>query len=178
MNCPICDKAGLAETTTTCPQCNSDLSGFSLIQNIASKHKALKANNQKTEEKLIKSKATTKRRTILGGIMLLLLLCSFAWLYLNKNEPSVATDNTSLENDSLKAEILKKEEQITLLKQNSLIDDKKVVRYTIRKGDNLIKLARFYYNNEDDYKTIMNDNNIKESNKILIGDTLTIKLKD
>ena len=35
MNCPVCDKSGLPDFTlnpTTCPQCNSDLSGFVVIE--------------------------------------------------------------------------------------------------------------------------------------------------
>lgn len=181
MNCPICDKAGLAEDAQFCPQCDSDLSGFVLVKKIATKQSALNDNQKSITEQLQKSQ-TTKRNIIVVSLCGVLLITSFGfWLYSKQTSAYNQELNLSkLERDSLQKIVTDKQETINKLEteKQQLEKQETSIKYVVRKGDNLIKISRLFYGNDNQYREIMKDNNLQESNYTLFaGDTLTIKLK-
>lgn len=181
MNCPICDKAGLAEDAQFCPQCDSDLSGFVLVKKVATKQSALNDNQKKITEQLQKSQ-TTKRIIIVASLCGVLLITSFGfWLYSEKTSAySQELNLAKSEKDSLQKIVTDKQATITKLEaeKQQLEKQETSIKYVVRKGDNLIKISRFFYGNDNQYREIMKDNNLQESNYTLFaGDTLTIKLK-
>lgn len=181
MNCPICDKAGLAEDAQFCPQCDSDLSGFVLIKKVATKQSALYDNQKRITEQLQKSQ-TTKRNFIIVSLCGVLLITFFSfWFYTQKTSAYKQKINLSkLEKDSLQKIVADKQATINKLEaeKQQLEKQETSIKYVVRKGDNLIKISRFFYGNDNQYREIMKDNNLQESNYTLFaGDTLTIKLK-
>jgi outer membrane murein-binding lipoprotein Lpp len=181
MNCPICDKAGLPKNAITCPQCNSDLSGFLHIDKIAEQQKHLEANNTQLHSEVTQGKA--KRRNIIV-ISSLLLVASFgfmSWFSNANNKKLVDTsgsDNSKV--DSLAAVIAQNEVRIKRFEDENqaLKEQQNRIKYVVKKGDNLIKIARFFYNDEARYQDIMKENNMEENAPLFVGDTLTLNPKN
>ncbi len=180
MNCPICDKAGLAEDAKFCPQCDSDLSGFVLVKKVTAKQEELKSTQKQVTEQLHKSK-TAKKRIIVVSLLGGILLTSFGfWLYAEKISAYNQTINLiKTEKDSLQSIVTKKQTTINKLEieKQQLEQQETGIKYVIRKGDNLIKISRLFYANDNQYREIMKDNNLQENYTLFAGDTLTIKLK-
>ena len=181
MNCPICDKAGLAEDAQFCPQCDSDLLGFVLVKKIATKQSALNDSQKSITEQLQKSQ-TTKRNIIIVLLCGVLLITFFSfWFYTEKTSAYKQELNLSkLEKDSLRKIVTDKQATINKLEaeKQQLEKQEAGIKYVVRKGDNLIKISRLFYGNDNQYREIMKDNNLQENNYTLFaGDTLTIKLK-
>lgn len=158
INCPICNKSGLPDyktIPTICPQCNSDLKGFLLIENA------------------IKEKKTTFRKGVFisASIFIVILIVSYFLIPINRNrqinDVNLTSDSVSILKDRL------------LIMQNkiSIKQDKVLFRYIVKKGDNLSKIAYSFYNDWSMYKQIMVDNKIKDGAILMPNDTLVINLK-
>jgi nucleoid-associated protein YgaU len=160
-NCPICNKAGLPDFTineVNCPQCNSQLKAFLLLNSISSSNK--------------------KKPGIyfLWGLALLTVL--FFGLFLKStNEKNLAHNNNIILRDSITnlvgqkivLEKIIKERQINRANESTL-------KYVVKKGDNLYKIAQFFYGDGNMYKQIEADNNLKQPYSLKIGQILLIKI--
>jgi LysM repeat protein len=165
-HCPICDKAGLPDYTkeeTICPQCNSDLKPFLLLHSIS------------------EPKKSNKKNYIIAGVSLIaiILLAMFIHTEFQKQEmPNANSKQIVALKDSLNS--LNKE----LAKNNEVINGKgtnesKVVtiHYTVKRGDYLYKIAKFFYGDGRKYNLIEKYNNLKQPRSLKVGQLLTIKIK-
>lgn len=157
-NCPICNKAGLPDYTkniVVCPQCNSDLKAFMLLNSIS------KPNKSKIWTYLI--------------IGISLLSVAFLGLFLksNSDKKELIAKNVIL-NDSISkmqiADVTKEEVQPIAEKQEATI------KYVVKKGDYPYKIAQFFYNDGSKYKQIEVDNNLEKPYTLKVGQILTIKI--
>ncbi len=160
-NCPICNKAGLSDYTTNnviCPQCNSDLKAFNLLNAISNSNK---------------SKIMTP---LLMGISCFSLLLFVLYIksysdikYLVKNniilEAKISRTNEAYLKLKIKSDLQKKSEKL---------DTK--IKYVVKRGDYLYKIAQFFYNDGSYYRQIELDNNIKQPNNLKVGQILNIKI--
>lgn len=181
MNCPICEKAGLPENAHTCPQCNSDLSGFLLLQKIGTKQQSLEKDKAVVTEKLQKNKVISRNTLIFSNVIFLFLIAFSLWFSSTKQAKlAQVAENRQKEKDSLKTLLAEKQELVakTETENQVLKNQQKVFKYGVRKGDNLIKIARFFYGSAAKYREIMKENNLQEDAPLLTGDTLIIKLKN
>lgn len=160
--CPICNKAGLSDykkTEVVCPQCNSDLKPFMLLENV--------------------SKSQTPKRTYLIIACVSLLSIIFLGMLLKTNsvkqqlvvENEILTDSLEIIQGQLISTRLpeygqsKGEEQIITLE------------YVVKKGDYPYKIAQFFYGDGNLYKQIEADNNLVQPYTLKVGQVLEIKLK-
>ena len=166
MKCPICEKAGLPDYSVNhviCPQCNSDLKGFLILE-----------QTQNTHKKII-----NRQRVIFSFIILFLIVLSVVITFFKVQNKSIQTNNIKDIDSTIaffKNELNYKEEQIANLK--SLIDEntKTEILYVVKRGDNLSKIALIFYNDWKMYKKIEKDNSLKTNDIIYPGDTLLIKI--
>jgi len=165
MNCPVCDKSGLPDFTlnpTTCPQCNSDLSGFVVIE----------------KGKLKFNQMLNRQKWLLLLIAILVIISGILFI----KRPNIKNyisevqlkDSTIL---ALNSELKQKALEIQQFKEQPKASDVIDFKYVVKKGDNLSKIAYFFYNNWEMYKKIETDKNLKHGSLILPNDTLTIKIK-
>jgi len=160
-NCPICNKGGLPDYTKShvvCPQCNSDLKAFLLLDSIS-----------------MPKKGRLGIYTIIGlSLLAILFLGLFVKSNTTKNE--VLATNIVLK-DSIS--ILKlKEVSIEIPKVEPKIIESKdaTVKYVVKKGDYPYKIAQFFYNDGNKYKQIVADNNLVQPYTLKVGQTLNIKI--
>jgi len=160
-NCPICNKAGLSDYTrneVVCPQCNSDLKVFLLLDSI--------------------SKPVKGRFGIYALIGLNLLAILFLGLFIKTNavKKEILATNIVL-NDSITILI---REKLALERQNEqlpLTESKEVtVKYVVKKGDYPYKIAQFFYGDGNRYKQIEADNALVQPHTLRVGQILLIKI--
>lgn len=160
-NCPICNKAGLSDYTrneVVCPQCNSDLKVFLLLDSI--------------------SKPVKGRFGIYALIGLTLLAILFLGLFIKTNavKKEILATNIVL-NDSITILI---REKLALERQNEqlpLTESKEVtVKYVVKKGDYPYKIAQFFYGDGNRYKQIEADNALVQPHTLRVGQILLIKI--
>ena len=163
-SCPICSKAGLLDYTAkhvVCPQCNSDLKPFLLLHSF-SKRKS--------------------RKTIFLSFSIIILV-AFAILYFNLfyrqkqtvSDHSVAIFQLQDSIKTLRSVISEKHSS----NPNSISGKKEIyIRYRVKKGDYLSRIAQFFYNDWKKYEQIEIDNNLKQPYVLKVGQGLTIKLTE
>lgn len=164
-NCPICKKAGLPDFTrihTICPQCSSDLKPFLLLHSI--------------------SKRTSGKKHFFYYAGAIAISLVFIMLYFNSIQENkslkaeytsrVQTIQDSLQtNDSAIAKIQTKNTA------NFTLENEITIKYKVKSGDHLSKIAQFFYNDWTLYKKIETDNNLTQPYILKIGQTLNIKIK-
>ena len=170
MNCPICNKVGLINTSTVCPQCNSDLVGFHTLKNASSKHNEVTEKLSEIENNLILKKVQNRQILTLGSIVLLGISLYIFW--------SRTKSNNQI--DFLTKKIIQNQDSLLVVNQrfSNFIEENKrfsTIKYIVRKGDDLAGIAEFYYNDYHKYNMIMKENNML-SPIINVGDTLNIKI--
>jgi len=160
-NCPICNKAGLSDYTkneVVCPQCNSDLKVFLLLDSI--------------------SEPVKGRFGIYALIGLTLLAILFLGLFIKTNtvKKEILATNIVLK-DSITILI---REKLALERQNEqlpLTESKEVtVKYVVKKGDYPYKIAQFFYGDGNRYKQIEADNALVQPHTLKVGQILLIKI--
>lgn len=160
-NCPICNKAGLPDYTknnVVCPQCNSDLKAFMLLNSISKPNK---------------SKIGTY---IIIGVSLLSIAFLGLFLKSNSDKKELIAKNVILSDSISKMQIVavaketKEEVQPIAEKQEATI------KYVVKKGDYPYKIAQFFYNDGRKYKQIEADNNLEKPYTLKVGQVLTIKI--
>jgi hypothetical protein len=160
-NCPICNKAGLPDYTKSeviCPQCNSDLKVFLLLDSIS----------------------TPKKERLgiyaLKGLSLLAILFLSLFVKSNFDKREILSINTVL-NDSISTLTI---EKLALEKQKEelpKIENKEItVKYVVKKGDYPYKIAQFFYGDGNRYKQIEADNKLKQPYTLKVGQILLIKI--
>jgi len=161
-NCPICQKPGLEDFTLkpiVCPQCNSDLKGFLLIN----------STNKETKSKI-------RKLVLFFTSSIIVFLGVFLTIYFSVHNNSQSTDVKDLNaTDSIyyyKNYISKLQKDI-----NSRIDKMSHFNYIVKPGDNLSSIAQFFYNDWRLYKIIEKDNHLSEGQLLIPKDTLKISLK-
>jgi nucleoid-associated protein YgaU len=181
MNCPICDKVGLAKDATFCPQCNSDLSGFIAIQKVATHQQNLEKEQTIIQELLQKSKLQRRNLILWSSFLVLLTIGVFLGLNHSKSNNSFTELPVNQGNtDSLQIIVIENQRLINTIKMENerLKSHTETLKYVVRKGDNLSKIARFFYNKETHYRKIMDDNNLRNNPTIAVGDSLIINLEN
>jgi len=160
-NCPICNKAGLPDYTknnVVCPQCNSDLKAFMLLNSIS------KPNKSKIGTYLI------------IGVSLLSIVFLGLFLKSNSDKKELIAKNVVLNDSISKMQIVdvaketKEEIQPIAEKQEATI------KYVVKKGDYPYKIAQFFYNDGSKYTLIETDNNLEQPYTLKVGQILTIKI--
>jgi len=160
-NCPICNKAGLPDYTknnVVCPQCNSDLKAFMLLNSIS--------QPQKSKIGMY----------LIIGVSVLSIAFLGLFLKSNSDTKELITTNHSL-NDSIvklqNAVVINQEET----EPQPIAENQEVmIKYIVRKGDYPYKIAEFFYNDGSKYKQIEEDNDLKQPYTLKVGQILTIKL--
>ncbi len=160
-NCPICNKAGLpdyTENNVVCPQCNSDLKAFMLLNSISQPQK---------------SKIGTY---VIIGVSVLSIVFLGLFLKSNSDRKELITANHSL-NDS----IVKMQSAVVITQEETKLqpiaeNQEATIKYVVKKGDYPYKIAQFFYNDGSKYKQIETDNNLKQPYTLKVGQVLTIKI--
>jgi hypothetical protein len=160
-NCPVCNKSGLPDYTKSnvvCPQCNSDLKAFLLLDSIS------------TSKKGRLGIYTIKSLSLLA----ILLLGLFVKLNTTKNEV-IATNivlKDSISNLKFKVVAIEK-----IIAEHEIIESKDAtVKYVVKKGDYPYKIAKFFYNDGNKYKQIEADNDLEQPYTLKVGQILNIKI--
>ena len=160
-NCPVCNTSGLSDYTKSnvvCPQCNSDLKAFLLLDSISA------------------SKKGKLGSYAIIGLSLLAILCLGLFVKSNnkKNEllatkialieriSKLETKKVAVENPKIEAEIIESKDV--------------TVKYVVKKGDYPYKIAKFFYNDGNKYKKIELENNLEQPYTLKVGQILKIKI--
>lgn len=186
MNCPVCHKAGLPAHATVCPQCNSDLSAFALLDQIAVAKQAAEAESH-AESQAAQAKGRAARRVIVasGAVLLLLLLalaCALYWLH-----AGARADATTAQAESRRLKEALMEQQAQLDRATAALQapapqatapSPKTVTYIVRQGDTFYRIARSFYGDGRRYPRIMEENGVERKTALYVGDTLIITLPE
>jgi LysM repeat protein len=160
-NCPICNKAGLPDYTknvVACPQCNTDLKAFLLLDSIS------------------KTKKGRFSTYALIGISLLAILFLGLFVKSNSEKSEILATNIVL-NDSISN--LKSEKVATEKpkEEPQIIESKEaIVKYVVKKDDYPYKIAQFFYGDGSKYEQIEADNKLEQPYTLKVGQTLLIKI--
>jgi len=157
MNCPICNKGGLQRETTVCPQCNSDLSSFAIIESI--------------KDSVNKKQSNKKWIFLIVGLCLCFSI--FYW-YAPRTITKTIELVKEVKNDS--TEYYKS--VIVSLKQNAEEEKSSVIKYIVKSGDNLGKISKENFNDYQHIQKIAKDNNLQDANFIVVGSTIFIDLSE
>lgn len=160
-NCPICDKAGLPDYTknnVVCPQCNSDLKAFMLLNSIS------KPNKSKIGTYLI------------IGVSLLSIAFLGLFLKSNSDKKELIAKNVILNDSISKIQIIDVAKETKERVQPIVEKQEVAIKYVVKKGDYPYKIAKFFYNDGSKYKQIEADNNLIKPYTLKVGQILTIKI--
>lgn len=126
-----------------------------------------------------------KAKTIISAVITSIVIMSlfaaayFIWIK-DKGQPnnSLAANDTSTK-PSVSETVYKEEPPVKITDENhdnntSFSPMKESTLYTVKAGDNLAKISKKFYNDSGKFKLIMDANNIKDANKITIGQVLII----
>lgn len=160
-NCPICNKAGLPDYTKSevvCPQCNSDLKAFLLLDSISAPEKG------------------SFRTYALSGLALLTVLFLGLFVKSNIDKNEIIATNIIL-NDSISNLTSKNVAPEKPNEEPQILESKEAtIKYVVKKGDYPYKIAQFFYGDGNKYKKIETDNGLKQPYTLKIGQILLIKI--
>lgn len=162
MKCPVCQKVGISDESDYCPQCNSDLTQFKLINSL--------------ERKIVRN---NKRKSLLniGLVLIALALASIKIISTINSRNSQINNPKVYEYDSLN--IYKQKYESVLLQIDSLLrlnSDSQYFYYTVKEGDNLSSLALLFYNDISKVEVIAAENGIDNINSIPVKKVLKLKI--
>jgi hypothetical protein len=160
-NCPICNKPDIGDYTNehvVCPQCNSNLKGFMLF-----------SLSQK------RVNVTIKRLYFSFAILFFLILSIVAFSFFhNNNAINISSAACYVKSDTIKYY----QGIIYKLNQDHQSDLENLsMIYIVKPGDNLSKIAHFFYNDWEKYKMIEQENNLAPNHILLPNEKLKISLK-
>lgn len=164
MDCPVCEKKGIADYTQKeiiCPQCDSDLSSYKYIHDLKS------------------DQGDRKIFTPLSIIILLLVIAISAFLVNSEKRTKSELDSTIIElqgqlNDqSLKVKDL--QSSVEVLKDS--LFSPRFMTYVIQKGDSPWVVSKRFYGTPLKFRVIQEDNNLIENSKFHPGRTLKIRIE-
>lgn len=159
MTCPICQRGGLSAGTQSCPQCNSDLSSFSIIDKI--------------ETRLI---ARRKVMLVSGVSALVMVIVVVAFIRnrelrietLASHDEPTKIDSVPYYRNRLNTLLI----EVDSLKRKSIF----VINYKVRPGDNLSRIAYLFYSDVNKADKIAKDNRLKNPDLIKVGEILKVKI--
>lgn len=160
-NCPICNKAGLPDYTknnVVCPQCNSDLKAFMLLNSIS---------------KLNKSKIGIY---LIIGVSLLSIAFLGLFLKSNSDKKELIAKNVILNDSISKIQIVGVVKETAAEALPIAEKQEATIKYVVKKGDYPYKIAQFFYNDGSKYTQIEVDNNLEQPYILKVGQILTIKI--
>ncbi len=161
--CPVCKQAGLPNFRSKhiiCPQCNSDLQPYLLLENI---------RRDKQQNKLL----TWIGIAALAVIAVLSMF--FYWrVAVKNNRLSITYKGKPAVPDTVKSS-----PSVTINPtepSKAILDSSFTFTYTVKSGDYPAKLARIFFNDWKLYKKIEADNNLQQPYTLRAGQPLFIKL--
>jgi uncharacterized membrane protein YvbJ len=166
MNCPICNKSGLPDYRkhqVVCPQCNSDLRGYSTLEKV----------NRSLKKELI------KQHSFYISVIVIIVVVSLLLLFYQSNykaTPEITNNYKDSLIKVLESKNSKYFQKLNEIQSLNLRENKEYINYIVKEGDNLSKIAYFFYNNALSYRVIEKVNNLHPNCTIYPGDTLIIKL--
>ena len=163
--CPVCEYRNLTSDQTTCAQCGADLDVFTLISHL---------------DRRMSDTATSSRNTLLmrWGLGLLLIGVVAAGLILSLRPiPQPAYPDRRAEVLALQEELSTSKKDLDTLRAKEY--EPFLWRYTLRRGDNLRRLALQFYGSEDRYIDIVyaNATIITDPSHIEAGRTILVPLE-
>lgn len=161
MVCPVCNKAGLEQDALKCPQCNSDLEQFHIVNRI---EKGFLSSNRKRNLSLI--------------LVCLIMFLSIAIVYFITSTRQQKADHLDSGNITDSTKLYKSKYMVATRQIDSLEQAKSfiVIHYKVRQGDNLHTLAAMFYNDVTRASDLARENGLKNPDVILIGQMLKIKV--
>lgn len=187
MDCPVCQHSNISAFATVCPNCDSDLVQFTLLDSIEEgyvdniKQKIANEGDLVAMEKQFKDELSASKSKVNWMLLLMMLMPLIYFTCGKRTVPTEAkimeaTANISKEElATYTANTKRLEAEITKLKSQSLHIEK--VRYVIRKGDNLYDIGTMFFDDPLIWKQVMKDNGITNSKKLMPGDTIFLNLK-
>jgi hypothetical protein len=162
MNCPICDKAGLPDyriEPTICPQCNTDLKSYYLLQKVS------------------KNNVLNRVKSIII-IFLVIGIIFLGFIFYNNNKSNHLSHQYSLHQIGLLEDSLSKiNTRISFLVESHQLEKQNeiCIEYKIKDGDCLSVIAEFFYGDWKKYKKIQDDNNLVDESILEVGQIILIK---
>lgn len=161
-NCPICNKAGLPDYTkndVVCPQCNSDLKAFSLLNSIS------------------KPQKSKIGMYVIVGISLLSIALLGLFIKSNSDKKELVAKNVILKDSITKIQSINFANEKEETKLQPITEKQDVtIQYIVKKGDYPYKIAQLFYNDGSKYKKIEADNNLEQPYTLKVGQVLAIKI--
>ena len=164
MDCPVCEKKGIADYTQKkiiCPQCDSDLSSYKYIHDLKS------------------AQGDRKIFTPLSTMILLLVIAISAFIVNSEKSTKSELDSTifklqgELDDQSLKVNDL--QSSVEFLRDS--LSSPRFMTYVIQKGDSPWIVSKRFYGTPLKFKVIQEDNNLIENPKFHPGSTLKIRIE-
>jgi len=182
MECPVCKTLNTGEDQKGCSVCNTDLEIFSLLAEI-------------------EKRAKRQRRSTISIFVLLLLFCiaaaSYYFYFLNQDKAAEAASLETISRHESEIRNLNQEKQLLAASNHELrreIDNlnnklseiseqlkaakaeprTRVIYHVVKRGESLQRIALKYYGDKEEYRRIMQDNNIRNPNNITINQRLRI----
>jgi nucleoid-associated protein YgaU len=174
MDCPVCHKAGLAEETALCPQCDSDLSCFILLDGMAAGQETLERQLAEKDAKIKRHRADKQKALALCGVLACLGLVLAGLFYAVRAKSQMELRQLQADNLSLQDSIRRLGAQLE--DGAPPLQSAKTLRYVIQKGDNLAKITRIFYGGAACCDSLKLHNDLRDDGRIFAGDTLLIKL--
>ena len=161
-NCPICNKAGLPDYTknnVVCPQCNSNLKAFSLLNSIS--------KPQKSKMGIY----------LILGVSLISIVLFGLFLKSNSDRKELFATTVILNDSIAKLQSVKIETEKEDPKTQPIAEKPDItLKYIVKEGDHPYKIALFFYNDGNKYKKIETENNLIQPYTLIVGQVLTIKI--
>jgi len=164
-NCPICSKAGLPnykEVHVICPQCNTDLKPFLLINSIS------------------KTKVKSNGVYFVAAIAVVIIATLGTIFYSSSN--NVHSQNESFERNLKTAQILHDSIKALRFEIDSMrrIDKSRsevILAYKVKVGDYPSRIAEYFYNDWRMFRKIEKDNNLNQPYVLKVGQVIYIKIR-
>jgi len=182
MNCPVCNSEKVEENASQCPECNSDLTSFSLINEVS---------NQRSSSKKVIMLLTVLAVVTIGG---------WAYTYMEGSAEATATSEETVEPtntnaaemDALKKTIEAKDAEIAglnakLSELHATIESSAAdvvvqdadggshTEHIVKAGESLWSISELYHGHGFKHHHIGGHNEVDDPNHIEVGDTLFIK---
>lgn len=163
MICPVCEKAGINDDAAHCPQCNSDLSQLHLLTQLENKFRHAKRTNT----------------IVFLCFSILMIALGIIFYVKNNNGKYIPPTNISKANSDstifYREKYFLASQTIDSLKKISEPMET-VLKYKVKRGDNLSKIALMFYGDVTKVNKIASDNNLKNLNLINQNQILEIKI--